>query len=129
MFGGAVGLVAVCLLWNTLRVPAARRLSLAQFEQRRAQPDTVVLDVRSPAEFAAGHVPGAININVMAGTFAPQAAALDKTKTYLVHCARGGRSALAVRRMARMGFGQLYDFSGGWNEWAAAKPAEKAPGR
>ncbi len=105
--------------WLFFRSPALR-ISLEEFDERRSQPDCVVLDVRTPAEFAAGHVPGAVNLNVLAPDFRSSAAALDKTKTYLIHCAHGGRSALAARRLHKLGFPQLQDFSGGWSAWARA---------
>ena len=55
-------------------------------------------------------------------------AALDKDKTYLVHCQRGGRSAKATQRM-RSSVDKLFDFSGGMQAWAAAgKPVEKSGG-
>ncbi len=109
--------------------PAGTRpptIDLAEFERLRAQTNSVVLDVRTTREFAAGHVPGAVHIDWNSGDFAEKVGALDKQKTYLVHCASGFRSARAVGKMHRMGFASLYDFSGGWNEWSrAGKPAEK----
>ena len=57
--------------------------------------NVVVLDVRTAEEFQAGHIPGAKNLDFFGNDFAQQVAALDKSKTYLVHCAAGGRSAKA----------------------------------
>ena len=56
-----------------------------EFDKLRAQTNTVVLDVRTEKEFKAGHIPGAVNLDFNAPDFAKQAAALDKSKTYLVH--------------------------------------------
>jgi rhodanese-related sulfurtransferase len=86
--------------------------------------------VRTPQEFAGGHVPGAVNIPVQSPDFDQKVSALDKNKPYLVHCARGGRSAQAVARMEKMGFKDLADFSGGMEAWKKAgkpttRPAEK----
>ena len=47
--------------------------------------DVVVLDIRTPAEFASGHIAGAININSAAADRDEQLAALDKSKTYVMH--------------------------------------------
>ena len=103
-----------------------RQISLEEFDKLRSQTNYTVLDVRSPGEFAAGHVPGATNISVSASDFAKRIATLDKEKPCLVHCAAGVRSARAVGTMKRMGFKQIYDFSGGWQEWKkAGKPVEK----
>ena len=68
-----------------------------------------VLDVRTPAEFAAGHVAGARNLDVEAPGFATQLGALDPAGAYLVYCHSGRRSALAAEQMAKAGFGDIVD--------------------
>lgn len=64
---------------------------------------TAVIDVRTPAEFAAEHVDGAVNLDVQAPDFAAQVAALDPAGTYLVYCRSGNRSAAAAATMASAG--------------------------
>ena len=59
-----------------------------EFEKLAKQPKHVILDVRTAKEFAAGHIKGAINIDVNAADFQEKVAKLDKGSTYLVHCAR-----------------------------------------
>ena len=55
-----------------------------------------------------------------------QVAKLDKNKTYLVHCAVGGRSARACKKMEKMGFSKLYNLEGGMGAWEkAGKPVQK----
>ncbi len=67
-----------------------------------------LVDVRSPAEFSAGHVDGAINVPVQ--ELAQRAGELgDKAKPVVVYCASGMRSASAVRILARAGFSQVHD--------------------
>jgi rhodanese-related sulfurtransferase len=106
--------------------PRPPTITLAEFDRMRTQTNCVVLDVRTTREFAAGHVPGAVHVDWSSGDFTDKIGALDKQKTYLVHCASGFRSARAVGKMHRLGFKDLYDFSGGWNEWSrAGKPVEK----
>ena len=107
-------------------VLAPRRISVDEFDRLRQQPNQTILDVRTPREFTAGHVPGATNINVLDSEFEARAGALDKAKPCLVYCARGGRSAMAAQKLHSLGFREVLDFGGGWNVWAAAgKPAEK----
>lgn len=102
------------------------KISLAQFESMRADKSAIVLDVRTAREFSAGHVPGAVNIDWHARDFADQVAKLDKSKTYLVHCQAGIRSAAAVKKMSTMDFLHLYDFAGGYAAFEkAGKPIEK----
>ena len=74
--------------------------------------EAVVIDVRTPAEFASGHLEGAVNIDVQAPDFADQVSRLDPAGRYLVYCRSGNRSAVAVAMMADLGFGDLTDLGG-----------------
>jgi rhodanese-related sulfurtransferase len=86
----------------------------------------VVLDVRTPREFQAGHIKGATNINFNDKEFAKRVAALDKNKTYIVHCAAGGRSAKACEQIKTMDFKNMLHMNQGFNAWKeAGKPIEK----
>lgn len=68
-----------------------------------------IIDVRTPAEYAAGHLEGAINIDVESGQFAEQVATLDKAEDYAVYCRSGRRSAIAADQMSHLGFTQVTD--------------------
>jgi phage shock protein E len=92
----------------------------AAFEKLRASRNVVVLDVRSSAEFATGHVPGAVNLDVNATNFTSQARALDKSKSYLVHCMAGVRGAKACDAMRRLQFPKLFNLDGGLAAWEHA---------
>lgn len=72
----------------------------------------VVIDVRTPAEFAARHVAGAQNIDVEASDFASRIASLDQKASYLVYCRSGRRSAVAADQMAAAGFADIVDAGG-----------------
>ena len=103
-----------------------RRAGVAEFEQLWREKKFTVLDVRTADEFKAGHIPGAVNLDVLDAGFAQQLAALDKAKTYLVHCAAGRRSANAAEEMKQLGFKSVVDLTPGFNGWkAAGKPVEK----
>lgn len=82
-------------------------------------PGFVILDVRNPEEFAAGHIADAVNVCFLCGTFGDDVASLDKSKTYLVYCRSDNRSALAVAQMSQQGFTNLYDLTGGVQQWQA----------
>lgn len=90
------------------------------FLQTASQPGTTVIDVRTPAEFAAGHIDGAVNINVESDTFNGQIDALDKNGTYAVYCHSGRRSTLATDAMAQAGFTKLFNLKGGIADLQAA---------
>ena len=82
-----------------------------------ARPGVVTIDVRTPQEFASGHLEGAINIDLQAADFKDRISALPTDGTYAVYCQSGNRSATAVAQMAKMGFGDIYEMSGGIMAW------------
>lgn len=100
--------------------PAVRNIGVDEFEKLTADSKNVILDVRTPREFAAGHLPGAVNINWTDKSFAGKIARLDKSKTYLVHCAIGGRSAKACGKLEEEKFLNLYNLKGGYEAWTKA---------
>jgi phage shock protein E len=103
-----------------------KRVGVEEFDKLRAQKDTVVLDVRTEKEFKAGHIPGAVNIDVNAKDFAAQVGKLGTNKVYLVHCAAGVRSRRACQNLDAAGFTNLFDLAPGFKGWEqAGKPVEK----
>ncbi len=80
---------------------------------RGSEPDFVVIDVRTAAEYAERHIQGAINLDYYADDFAAQLVALDKNKAYLIHCRTGGRSGATHDIMLALGFHEVYDMLGG----------------
>jgi rhodanese-related sulfurtransferase len=95
-------------------------MDAAQFRTVAEQPGVRVIDVRTPEEFAAGHLPGAVNIDVQSPDFAAQVAALDKAATYAVYCRSGNRSKAATAQMADAGITTIYELDAGIADWAAA---------
>ena len=84
---------------------------------RQNDPDFVILDVRTPAEFAAGHIAGARLLDFNAPDFADRIKELPRDKTYLVYCRSGNRSAKAVQVMRDAGFSDLINMGGGMLDW------------
>src|ERR1017187_4769634 len=105
---------------------AFKNLSVEEFARMADDKRNVILDVRTPEEFQAGHIPGAVNLDVSAADFQAKAALLDRSKIYLVHCASGGRSVRACEKLNHLDFPNLYNLPGGFKAWAkAGKPVEK----
>lgn len=102
------------------KASAPRDVGVEEFERLRADKANVVLDVRTKEEWDAGHLPGAVLIDFNGPNFASEVAKLDKSKTYLVHCAAGGRSAKAVTLMQKAGFSSLVNFKDGYRGWVKA---------
>lgn len=92
----------------------------AEFVAALEDPAVVVIDVRTPAEYAAGHVDGATNIDVDSSDFATRIAELPRDATYAVYCRSGRRSAIATAQMADAGFGSVLNLSGGVADLQAA---------
>lgn len=88
--------------------------------------DVVVLDIRTADEFKRGHIKGAKNIDFYADDFKAQVDKLDKSKTYVVHCASGGRSTMCLPVLKELKFQSIYHLDGGFKAWdKAGKPVEK----
>jgi phage shock protein E len=80
----------------------------------------VVLDVRTPAEFAAGHIASAIDLDLNGATFQSEVAKLDPATPYFVYCHSGNRSAQASAYLQQQGFTSIYELQGGITAWQSA---------
>ena len=99
---------------------AGEQVPLEQFAAALKLPGTTIVDVRTPAEYADGHLPGAMNIDLQGADFLQQVSALDPTAPYAVYCRSGNRSAVAVDQMTQLGFTSAYDLAGGYVDWEQA---------
>jgi len=79
-----------------------------------------IIDVRTPEEFAEGHLPGADLIDISAPDFVPRIEALDRSATYFVYCRSDNRSGQATALMADLGFESIYELEGGTVAWLAS---------
>jgi len=88
-------------------------------QDNQDNPDFMIIDVRTPQEFDEEHIENALNIDYYSETFRDELNKLDKNKTYLIHCRSGGRSGRALAIMAELNFREVYNMSGGINQWKA----------
>lgn len=82
---------------------------------------SLILDVREPAEFAAGHLPGAVNIprGVLEFKIDSHPDFQGKLQApIVVYCQSGGRSALATQALNQLGYAQAVSMAGGFKAWA-----------
>ncbi len=108
--------------------------ALPEVKNSLQQPNVVFLDARSPGEYAAGHIPGAVNLqytqNAIDGTppfFKPQEDLLQMyhdigatpDKLIIPYCSTGVRSAVTYFTLRLIGYQQVKLFSGSWNEWSS----------
>ncbi len=114
-----VAVAALLLAGCSTSSDAITDVDVAEAQQIVEQGDAVVLDVRTPQEFAAGHLPGAINIDVESSDFTDRVADLDESTETLVYCRTGNRSGVATDEMADLGFSNMSDLQGGIEAWTA----------
>ena len=81
--------------------------------------DILLIDVRTPQEFASGHIENAVNMNYFGRDFAAQFKTIDKNKAVYLYCKSGIRSANAAEKLEDMGFVKIYDLEGGTSNWKA----------
>lgn len=83
------------------------------------QNGVVILDVREPAEFEMGHLPGSVNVprGLLEFMVGNHPALTDPQATVLLYCKNGGRSTLAAHTLKQMGFDQVYMLVDGFDGW------------
>ncbi|SCY43072.1 thioredoxin domain-containing protein [Flavobacterium caeni] len=114
---------AALLFWNCSGQPAknVENISaLALSEQLKKDPKIQLIDVRTPGEYAGGHIADAPNIDWNGDNFEQKVAVFDKTKPVYVYCKVGGRSTAAGHKLLAMGFTEVYNLEGGILKWDAA---------
>jgi len=111
--------LASTLLAGCSSSSSATDLDSQAFANKISEPGVVILDVRTSAEFAAGHIEGAINIDVEGMQFESGIAELDKGATIAVYCQSGRRSGIAVDKMSKAGFTSLFNLQTGIADWQA----------
>jgi phage shock protein E len=105
-------------LWNCSR----EKFGAINPENAKAemQSGATVLDVRTPSEFASGHIAGAKNISIDSADFLRVAHSLNKKATYVVHCSANvpkGRTDRAIEQLRSIGFQNLLSMTGGIAAW------------
>jgi hydroxyacylglutathione hydrolase len=95
-----------------------RQFTPTDLAERLRAGDVAVVDVRAEAEFAAGRLPGAVNIPV--GQLPNRLDAVPRDRLVVLQCQSGGRSAIAASVLVARGFANVVNLTGGMNGWRAA---------
>jgi len=91
-----------------------------QFAEAIKGQDVVLIDVRTPEEFAQGAIKGSVNIDYFnQKAFIKQISSLDKNQPVYLYCRSGNRSMKAARQLVSLGFEKVYDLAGGYMAWAS----------
>lgn len=97
-------------------IPWGRHVDTKTFKQALDQ-GAEVIDVRTPGEYDAGHLPGAKLIDVSGTNFATEIEKLDKSQPYAIYCRSGNRSRAAQKAMREAGFEKVVGLEGGIGAW------------
>jgi rhodanese-related sulfurtransferase len=120
-----VALVAVAIVFfmafkGIRQSNAFSNLDVKSFADKiKADQNIIILDVRTPAEFAQGSLKGALNLDVSASNFKEKISSLDKEKSYMIYCRSGMRSVKACNLMAENGFNKMFNLLGGYQAWSS----------
>ena len=112
--------IVALILTNACTTNAQNAVDISVFEAKIATPNAQLVDVRTPQEFANGHLENAKNINFNDPEFKQKIAQLDKSKPIAVYCGVGGRSGKASKILVELGFKDISDLAGGITAWSAA---------
>ena len=99
--------------------PAAEAVGTPAQQLIARGPDALVVDVRTPAEYASGHLAGARNVDVQGPDFAAQMDSVARDRPVYVYCRSGSRSARARQTLESMGFRSVVN-AGGFESLAGA---------
>ena len=97
--------------------PFIELVSVVDMEEALKADNVQLIDVRTRAEFASGHIKDAKNIVYRGDDWDAQVAALDKDKPVYVYCGTGGRSARCTVILEEAGFTKIFDLDGGVTKW------------
>ncbi len=96
-------------------------MDVTAFSKAITNEDEIIIDVRTPEEFAQGHIQNAVNADFNdLSQFKAYLDTLDKNQTYLIYCRTGNRSAQAQKMMEEKGFTHISNLDGGIVSWQAA---------
>lgn len=110
-------LLVVFFVSVTTSCTQSKSKPITEFSQNDIK-NGILVDVRTPEEFSAGHLENAVNINWLDPNFAEQFNSIDKEKTIYVYCMKGGRSAKAAHMLHSLGYKKVVDLLGGYDSAA-----------
>ena len=123
----SIAVAQLCCVLFSCTAQVKNNLTADEFEKGINNKDSIqILDVRTPGEYAGGHLKGALLADWNnKKEFDRRIAFIDKNKPVYVYCLAGGRSAAAADKMRAAGYQQVFELNGGINSWkAAGKPVE-----
>jgi rhodanese-related sulfurtransferase len=121
-----IGMLTITTACSTSAQATFKNAPIAQLTKIKNEKKAIVIDVRTPTEWQEGVIEGTtLFIDFKSSNFEQEIAKLDKSKTYVVYCRSGGRSAGASQVMIDKGFKNVINMEGGimsWNGKLVKKP-------
>lgn len=102
---------------TTQATGSIEQVDAGQFKKLTESPNALILDVRTAAEVAEGHLPNAVNIDIYGSDFMAKVQELPKDREILVYCTVGARSQQAADILSKQGFAKVYNLDGGIVAW------------
>ena len=114
--GIAALVVAAIFVLSACKKSTFVSVDAVRFAEEITRKGVQIVDVRTAAEFADGHIPGAVNIDVNSPDFAQQIAKLNTSKTVALYCRSGRRSKIAAEKVTTAGY-KVVELDGGILSW------------
>ncbi len=89
--------------------------------ENQNNPDFQIIDLRTEEEFLAGHMEGAINLDLLGFEFLEKLDVLDRQKTYLLYCRTNIKSNQAAEIFNKFGFESIYVLKEGYDGWIGSE--------
>lgn len=112
--------VLVLIISTTTLAQESERLKLlapAEYEQKVEGETVQLIDIRTPAEYEAGSIEGAENIDFLAEGFLSKMAKFNRNEPLYIYCRSGNRTLKAADQLFKMGFENITDLKGGYKAW------------
>jgi len=115
-----VSLIIIFAVFIHMTAQTVKQLNSVEIQQTLAKnKQIVILDVRTPQEFASGHLKDAINIDIYKEDFYSRIDKLNKKTSYMIYCRTHNRSGVTVKYMNQKGFETVYQMMDGFPGWTA----------
>jgi phage shock protein E len=106
------------LFLQTSYAQTLKNVNAGEFKKQMRSPNAILVDLRTEEEIAKkGKIQGAVEIDWFGKNAEAEILKLDKSKTYLVYCAGGGRSLQCGELMEKAGFKEVYNLEKGFDDW------------
>lgn len=119
----------IFLVFSGAKAQNVQDVDALKFKELVDKGNCLLLDVRTPGEYASGHIAGSTNINIADPAFESRIKLLDKSKSILIYCLSGSRSEVAAMYMSKLGYKPVYNLQRGVITWNRAGLPLETSGR